>query len=178
MPPIRNGFLRFTTCLAIAFIVFSPTVKAKSSDRAIPAKADGKKFSGNLSPNSKSQLDGAAVITQGSLKITGEHADLYTNQDTALTRAVVRGGKAHLEQLDDANLLMTADAQNIDYNVETGVAVLTGSAHAQKQTGGSVSGDVIHYDTSTGTFDVESTGSTLTHLTFYPKQPTSDKTGK
>ncbi|UPG91765.1 lipopolysaccharide transport periplasmic protein LptA [Luteibacter aegosomaticola] len=161
--------------MAVGCICVSPLATAKSSDRTVPAKADGNKFSGDIGPDSKSQLDGSVVITQGTLKVTGTHADMYTNQDSALSRVVVTGENAHVEQLDDANLRMTADAQKIDYNVETGLAVLTGSAHAEKQTGGAVSGDVLHYNAHTGTFEAASNGSALIHVTFSPK-PASTRT--
>jgi lipopolysaccharide export system protein LptA len=170
MPSVRRVLLPLAVLLIGAYTINVSSATAKSADRTIPATADGKKFSGDLSPNSKSQLDGSVVITQGTLKITGEHADLYSNDAGALSRAVVTGERAHVEQLDDANLLVTADARSIDYNVDSGLAVLTGSAHALKQTGGSVAGDIIHYNVNAGTFNVVSTGTTVTHITFEPKR--------
>lgn len=158
-------------CLGIALIALAvvSTATAKSSDRTVEAHAKGTKFSGDIGPDTKSQLDGEVVITQGTLKITGTHADLYTNHDGTLARAVISGDKAHIEQLDDANLLMTADAKTIDYSVETGQAVLTGAAHAQKQTGGAISGDVLHYNAASGAFDASSIGSSLVQVVFSPK---------
>lgn len=90
---------------------------------------------------------------------------------------MVTGEAAHIEQLDDQNLLMKADANTIDYTVDTGMAVLTGSAHAQKQTGGEVAGDVLHYDVGTGKFEASSTGASLVHVTFYPKAGAPPKSG-
>lgn len=176
--PHRNGVLHLVVLAELVCAVYATSLSAKTSDRALPAKADGSKFSGDIGPDTKSQLDGKVIITQGSLKITGTHADIYTGHDGEVSRAVVTGEAAHIEQLDDQNLLTKADANTIDYTVDTGIAVLTGSAHAQKQTGGEVAGDVLHYDVGTGKFEAASTGASLVHVTFYPKAGAPANSGK
>ncbi|WP_198148810.1 lipopolysaccharide transport periplasmic protein LptA [Luteibacter yeojuensis] len=150
-------------------VLVAPHVAAKSSDRMAPATVDGSKFSGVIAPNTKSTIDGRVLILQGTLKITGIHADLYSDGTGALKRAVVTGEHAHIEQLDDANALMQGDAESIDYSVDTGIAILTGSARAAKQNSSTVAGDTLRYNTGTGVFDAESTGSALVRVTFQPK---------
>lgn len=173
---IRYG-LYFIAGASILGSMIPMPVYAKSSDRSVPANADGTKFSGNIGPDTKSQLDGDVVITQGSLRITGSHADLYTDHANQLVRAVVTGDRAHVEQLDDANLRMTADARTIDYSVDSGIAILTGAARASKEAGGAVSGDVVRYNVGAGTFDASSTGATLVHVTFSAKGSPPAKPG-
>lgn len=153
----------------IALITSGPPVFARSADRTLPANANGTRFTGDIGPNSHSQLDDKVVVTQGTLKITGAHADVYTDNGGAVSRVVVTGENAHIEQIDDANHLMSADARSIDYSVDKGAAVLTGSARAQKQGGGAITGDRLRYNTGTGTFDVQSTGTSLVHVTFDAK---------
>jgi lipopolysaccharide export system protein LptA len=165
----RQGLVSVACAAAITAALVAPHVAAKSSDRMAPATVDGSKFNGVIAPNTKSSIDGRVLIVQGTLKITGIHADLYSDSTGALKRAVVTGEHAHIEQLDDANALMQGDAESIDYSVDTGIAILTGAAHAAKQNSSTVAGDTLRYNTGTGVFDAESTGSALVRVTFQPK---------
>jgi lipopolysaccharide export system protein LptA len=103
---------------------------------------------------------GNVVITQGSLKSTGDHATIYKNPPGiadesgnigGIRRIVIVGNPAHLQQVHDGDCsLMTADALNIDYNNITGIAVLTKNVHVVQHGKSEFHGEHMIYNTVTG----------------------------
>jgi lipopolysaccharide transport protein LptA len=107
-------------------------------------------------------------ITQGTIVATGDQAEIYTGPDSQVTRVVLTGARAHLEQMDDQDHLMQADARRIDYDLATGQAVLTGEASARKAGMGVSTAPKILYNTDDGTFSAEGTEADPVHMTLYP----------
>ncbi len=155
-------------CVAIALALASSFACALQTDRQQPMNIDARyqkstqSLTGNADDPDITNLDGNVVITQGSLKSTGDHAVIYKNPtgvadesgDIGGIRRIVLTGKgklAHLEQVHDIDCsLMTADAQNIDYNNVTGIAVLTRNVTVVQHGKSEFHGEHMVYNTVTG----------------------------
>ena len=155
--------------LAIALSIASSLACALETDRQQPMNIDAKYQKSTQSQTGAANdpdittLDGNVVITQGSLKSTGDHAVIYKNPTGVadesgniggIRRIVItsKGSKlAHLEQVHDVDCsLMTADAANIDYNNITGIAVLTKNVTVVQHGKSEFHGEHMTYNTVTG----------------------------
>jgi lipopolysaccharide export system protein LptA len=150
--------------LVLLGLALCASASAKESDRSKNVNVNGVSLDATLQPNGVSHIKDA-VITQGTLKITGDLATIYLDNQTAVKRVVLTG-KAHVQQLDDNGNLMTGNADSIDYGVQNGIAILTGHAHVKQAGRGSASGDKIVYDTRTSAMTGQSSGDRRVHLTF------------
>lgn len=126
-------------------------------------------FSGFNAPNSITTLTGHVLITQGTMKVTGDLAKLYFDADQQVSRVVVTGKPAHIEQLDDSGNLMTGDALTLDYDNINAIAVLITNAVVHQQGRGEAHGDKLTYNTQTSYITGESNGDGRVHMTFLPK---------
>ena len=151
--------------LGVALVTSVPAV-AKQSDRSQPTNVTSKSFDGTQQQANSTQpgkviWTGNVLLTQGTLKITGDKATGYLDADNQIIRVIVDGTPARVEQMDDQDLLMRGHASNIDYkpddaaNSGNGIAVLTGNAHVDKQTDATdksklnqSDGDKITYNTT------------------------------
>ena len=112
---------------------------------------------------------GNVLLTQGTLKATGALATAYLDADNSVTRVVITGTPAHIEQLDDSGNLMQGDATAIDYDNVKQVAVLTGNASVKQKGRGEARGDKLTYNTQTSQMTGESSGDGMVHMTFQPR---------
>jgi lipopolysaccharide export system protein LptA len=160
----------------IGLLVFQP-VWARSDDRQQLMHVNSDKFDGAQQPSSISTLTGNVVIIQGTLKATGDRAKVYLDADTQISRIVIDGKLAHVEQQDDTGLWMHGEALNIDYNTNTDIAILTGTAYIQQQTKGDAHADRLVYNTNTSMMNGESGPSGQIHMTFEPKPVTPGAPG-
>ena len=173
--------------LGVALATSVPVV-AKQSDRSQPTNVTSTSFDGTQQQANSTQpgkviWTGNVVLTQGTLKITGNKATGFLDGDNQITRVIVDGTPATVQQLDDQDLLMRGHASNIDYkpddgvaNSGNGIAVLTGNAHVDKQADASdksklnqSDGDKITYNTTNSTMTGESNGPEPVHMIFQPK---------
>jgi len=172
--------------LGVALAASVPAV-AKQSDRSQPTNVTSTSFDGTQQQANSTQpgkviWTGNVVLTQGTLKITGNKATGFLDADNQITRVIVDGTPATVQQLDDQDLLMRGHASNIDYkpddpaNSSDGIAILTGKAHVDKQTDtadksklNQSDGDKITYNTTNSTMTGESNGPEPVHMTFQPK---------
>ena len=159
-------------CVAagMSLVLASANVFGRSDDRNKVVNVASKTSSAYMTPNSKTVIRDKVVVTQGSLKATGTYAELYTDATASLVRVVLKGNRAHVEELDDAGKLITADADLIDYNMTTDVAILSGNAQTFKKDSGTASGDHLTYNLATGELHGTSVGDNLVHMTIIPKQ--------
>lgn len=158
-------------CLLVCLLPLA--AQAKKSDRKQPVKVSAKSADALAKPNGVSHLKGDVVIIQGTLKVTGDSATIHFDSDSKVNRVVLTGAPAHLQQVDDNGNLVKGHADNIDYNVPKGVAVLTGEAYVKQAGRGSASGDKLVYNTETSTMTAQSKGDNRVHLTFRPHQVSS-----
>jgi lipopolysaccharide export system protein LptA len=126
-------------------------------------------FDGFQKPNSVTTLSGNVVITQGTLKATGNLAKVYFDADTQISRVVITASPAHIEQLDDSGNLMQGNAASIDYDNIHGIAVLSGNASVTQKGRGEAHGDKLTYNTQTSQMTGDSGGDGLVRMTFLPR---------
>ena len=154
--------------LALGLLTIAP-VAAKQSDRSQPMQVNAKRFDGFQKPDSVSTLQGNVVITQGTLKATGDQAKVYFDGNSQISRVVITSGPAHIEQLDDSGNLMQGNAASIDYDNIKGIAVLSGNASVTQKGRGEAHGDKLTYNTQTSQMTGDSAGDGMVHMTFLPK---------
>ncbi|MGO4702218.1 lipopolysaccharide transport periplasmic protein LptA [Dyella sp. 2RAB6] len=165
-----KGGLLAAGLLALAAVALLPAVAfAKKDDRSQPMDFTAKSTNAYNAPNSITTLTGNVKLTQGTLLITGAEAKVYLDKDTQISRVVVTGNPAHIQQLDENNNLMQGDAAQLDYDNINGIAVLTVNAKVTQQGRGEFHGDKITYNTNTSLITGESGGDSLVHGTFLPK---------
>lgn len=169
MPPSRRASARFALAIAALGLLAAQPALARKSDRQQEMQVAAKNFDGFQKPNSVSTLTGNVVITQGTLKATGAQAKVYFDADTQISRVVITGSPAHLEQLDDNGNLMLGDAATLDYDNLKGIAVLSGNASVTQKGRGEARGDRLTYNTETSQMTGESAGDGMVHMTFRPK---------
>jgi lipopolysaccharide export system protein LptA len=180
---MNNHFRLLAACCAL---VPASAAFALSSDRSQPMLIDANYQKTTQSQTGKAgdpdvtHLDGNVVMTQGSMKTHADHATIYKNpsgvadQNGAvggITRVVLTGKQAHLQQVHDGDCgLMTADADNIDYLNESGVATLTGNVVIVQKGKGEFHGERMVYNTNTGEMESgdNSPGSRV-HMVMEPK---------
>lgn len=160
--------------LAAGLLLLQPAL-AKQDDRNQPihvVHADS--FDGYNQPNTISTFKGNVLITQGTMKLTGDVAKIYTaKEDTSVDHIVVTGTpqkRPHIEQIDDNGNQMTGDADQLYYDNVNGVAILTGNAYVHQQNKGDARGAKLTYNTATGYMVGESGGAGPVTMTFLPKQ--------
>lgn len=156
----------FAHIVAMAMLVIAASAYAKTGDRNQPMFTKQDSVSGFNAPNTVTTLTGHIVITQGTMKATGDLGKVYLDADTQVSRIVMTGKPAHIEQRDDQNILMTGEAPTLDYDNINGIAVLTPNAVVTKQGSGDAHADKITYDTNTTHF----TGTGNVSMTYLPKQ--------
>lgn len=146
---------------------------AKKADREQIMNYDAKSIDAYDAPNSITTLTGSVKITQGSLLITGDLAKIYLDGNSKMSRIVVTGNAAHIQQMDESNQLMAGDAAKLDYDVTNGIAVLTTKAVVNQQCRGEFHGDKLAYYMDTSQITGDSGGDGLVHGAIVPKQVAS-----
>ncbi|WP_233511140.1 lipopolysaccharide transport periplasmic protein LptA [Dyella psychrodurans] len=148
---------------------------ARQDDRNQPihvVHADS--MDGYNQPNSVSTFTGTVLMTQGTMKLTGEVAKIWTaKEDTSVDHIVVTGTpkkRPHIEQIDDNGNLMTGDADQLYYDNVNSIAILTGHAIVHQQNKGDANGAKLTYNTNTGYMVGESGGEGPVSMMFLPKQ--------
>jgi lipopolysaccharide export system protein LptA len=171
MPRSRraSASARFALAAAVLGLLAAQPALARKSDRQQEMHVAAKNFDGFQKPNSVSTLTGNVVITQGTLKATGAQAKVYFDAESQISRVVITGSPAHLEQLDENNNLVLGDAATLDYDNLKGIAVLSGNASITQKGRGDAHGDKLTYNTETSEMTGESGGDGMVHMTFKPK---------
>jgi lipopolysaccharide export system protein LptA len=169
--PRRRHLPAVALLASLPLLALQPAL-AKQDDRQQPIDVHANSSSAYNQPNSMSKLIGNVIITQGTMKGTGDHANMYTDADTQISRVVLFGTaqkQAHIQQLDDNDQLMTGDADVIDYDNINGIAVLTGHASVHQQGRGESHGDKLTYNTNTSQMTGEANSGGQVHMIFLPK---------
>ncbi|XRD84774.1 lipopolysaccharide transport periplasmic protein LptA [Dyella acidisoli] len=171
---IRARKMLRLSLLATGLLLLQPAM-ARQDDRNQPihvVHADS--FDGYNQPNTISTFKGSVLINQGTMKLIGDIAKIYTaKEDTSVDHIVVTGTpqkRPHIEQIDDNGNLMTGDADQLYYDNVNGVAILTGTAYVHQQNKGDARGAKLTYNTQTGYMVGESGGAGQVTMTFLPKQ--------
>jgi lipopolysaccharide export system protein LptA len=159
----------------IAGLLLLHPALARQDDRNQPINVvHANSMDGYNQPNSVSTFTGNVLITQGTMKLTGQLAKIYTaKEDTSVDHIIVTATpqkQPHIEQIDDNGNLMTGDADQLYYDNVNAVAILTGHAHVWQQNKGESFGAKLTYNTQTGYMVGESGNEGQIRMTFLPKQ--------
>ena len=184
-PRARNA----SSALALATLVLvlgASTAHALSTDReqAMDINANHQKTQLGTKSNAPdvTHLNGNVQMAQGSLKARADAATVYQHAGNAkdaqgndvsggVQRIVLVGKRAHLQQLQDNDAgLMTADADKIDYNADTGIAELSGNVSVVQQGRGEFHGAHMTYNTNTGEMESgDNSSASRVHMVIQPK---------
>jgi lipopolysaccharide export system protein LptA len=161
--------------LLIAGLLLLQPALARQDDRNQPIHVvHAKSMDGYNEPNSVSTFKGDVLITQGTMKLTGELAKIWTaKEDTSVDHIIVTGTpqkRPHIEQIDDNGNLMTGDSDQLYYDNVNSIAILTGNAFVHQQNKGDAHGAKLTYNTQTGYMVGESGTAGPVTMTFLPKQ--------
>ena len=109
-------------------LVASSSAHARSSDRDQPIVIEA----GAAEADNRSQVTvyrGDVVITQGTLRITGDTVWIHYNDANSITKAISVGKPAKFRQLpDDKEDYMTAHADRMEYHADQDLILLLGNA--------------------------------------------------
>jgi lipopolysaccharide export system protein LptA len=166
----RRGSRVIWSCVPLMLMLSLSCAHAKTGDRNQPMNNLSDSTDGFNAPNTMTTLTGHVVVTQGSMKATGDVAYLYLDADSQVSRIVMKGNPAHIQQLDDKDKLMTGEAPTLDYDNINGIAVLTPNGVVTQQDNGDAHAYKLTYNTNTTYF----TGEGNVSMTYLPK-PKPDK---
>ena len=147
--------------LISCLLIFSgPLRAAPASDRSAPTKVD----SDQLKHDEKKALTvftGNVVLSKGSLLMRGDRLELQQMPDGS-SLAVLRGNPAQMRQRRAAdNEWMVGHANQIDYDSQTEISVLTGNAVMRRLSGETekdrIAGDRLVYSSTTEVYEVQTT---------------------
>ena len=156
--------------LLVALTV-SGVALAKTSDRKQPTYVESDRAEANLKSNDGTNiLDGNVVVTQGTMTAKGAHATIWRASTGKTSRILMTGSPVTLtETLDDGSPMKATSAQ-VDYNLETEVAVFTGNV-VLTQPKGTMNGQKVTYNMKTGTVNSGGDG-TRVKMVLQPKSGT------
>ena len=129
--------------LSLCLLCLSLPLMALESDRQQPLDVKANSTDGTLG-DGVTTLRGNVEIHQGTLHITADEAEV-SKIDGRVSSVTFRGQPAFLEQEIEEQGLVQATANVIDYQVASGLVMLTGSAdvkHPQYR----ISGELLTYD--------------------------------
>jgi lipopolysaccharide export system protein LptA len=167
--------------LLLGLLALQPAM-ARQDDRQKTMDVHATHTDGFNAPNTTTTLTGNVIVTQGTLKTTGDKALLTIDGDSQISHIHITMNKsgrlAHIEQIDDSGNLMTGDADVLDYDNINGIAVLTGNAVVHQQGRGEAHGDKLTYNTQTQQMTGNSGTDGQVHMVFLPKpKPGAPATG-
>jgi len=133
--------------IAVSLLPFAAS--AKTSDRNQPMNLEAATQDCNLmDDNGKCRFSGNVVITQGTLEVHADTADVF-RKNGEIDRVVLTGKQATMKQVMDDGAPMNAKADNIEYRVNEDTIVLTGN-YSVDSPKGSNAGQRMVYNTKTG----------------------------
>ena len=139
-----------TVCYLLALFFMSMVLRpamALSTDQkqAIEINADTGELDNSKNINT---FSGNVIVTQGSIRITGDRMTVHYNEKNEVEVLVVEGSPATYRQLPDSSKVYDeAQAKRMEYHKKVNTVVLINNARV-KQEGGSLSSDRIEYDTA------------------------------
>ena len=159
----RIGLAMACGLLALAC---ASVVDARSSDRTKPMDIDAGRHEGTIEGNGTSIFSGGVTITQGTLDIRADRADIQQRGGQPV-RAILTGRQAVLKQQMDDGTPMTARADRIEYDLTSEVVVLIGN-YTVTTPRGSTSGQRLTYDLKSGKVESGGAGNGRVQLRILP----------
>lgn len=136
------------SAVVLAVLLLPLTAQAKQADRNQPMDIDAGRTEGTLDDRSPTVLSNGVIISQGTLHITSDRAEIHLRNGD-IDRAVLTGSPVQMRQEMDDGSPMNARAQRVDYNLASDVITLTGDARIE-QPRGTMAGQRIVYNMATG----------------------------
>jgi lipopolysaccharide export system protein LptA len=144
------SYLLLTTCLISSLFFISTTASALPDDREQPinVSADKARKNGN---QGLTVYEGNVVITQGSIRITGDEISIYDEAGT-VSKMIAKGNKdapaefKQRPQPESSDII--ANGETIEYNIDTETLLLSESARLE-QDGRITDSNKIIYDMKT-----------------------------
>jgi lipopolysaccharide export system protein LptA len=173
---------RLRGALLLTAFLAAPLVHALGNDRDKPmdVTADYSKINqGKDKQPGTTYLRGNVRVVQGSMKANAAEATIHQKANGDVQRIVMTGKQAHVEQRQDGGGLMTADADQIDFDNDTSVAVLTGNVTVVQAGRGEFHGEKMTYNTNTGEMESGDVGGgSRTHIIMQPTRAKPAGEGK
>ena len=136
----------FSNALLFSLALLSPAALALPEDSALPINIQSDRASQKALKNGeKTEYFGNVLMTQGSLKISGDHI-IVRSKDRKVISIVALGKPAHFEQQSDPGKApIKADANKLHYRLKQDTVILSENASIE-QNGTTVSGKRIEYN--------------------------------
>ena len=148
---------------------------ARSSDRTRPMDIDAGRHEGSIEGNGTSIFSGGVTITQGTLDIRADRADIQQRGGQPV-RAILTGRQAVLKQQMDDGTPMTARADRIEYDLTSEVVVLIGN-YTVTTPRGSTTGQRLTYDLKSGRVESGGEGNGRVQLRILPNAAAKPASG-
>ena len=129
--------------IGIAALLAAGAAHARQSDRNQPMDIDAGHQTGTLDDSAPMVLSQGVVITQGTMHIEAERAEI-TSRGGDVIRVVLTGSPATMDQEMDSGEPMAARANRIDYDIVGETMVLTGNAHVEQPQGNMRSQRIVY----------------------------------
>lgn len=180
MQLIKHSFTARASVWLVLTLLVCGQALALETDRQKPLEVNANSTDGTLG-DGVTTLRGDVDIRQGTLHITADEAEVV-KVDGRVQKVTFRGKPAFLEQDIEKQGLVQATANNIEYQVATGLVTLSGKAdvkHPQYQ----ISGDLLTYDLNIQHFkgNGDNDGNGRIHIRLDPEvldDPNFNKSGK
>ena len=166
-----------STLLAIAIVLLlaAGSAHARQSDRNQPMDIDAGRQAGTLDESGPIVFSGGVIITQGTLHIESDSAEL-TARGGDIRRVVLTGSPATMRQEMDDGSPMSARGNRIDYNVANETMVLTGDAHVEQPQGNMRSQRIV-YNMQTERVEAGGEGAGRVQMRIQPRTQRQDGDG-
>ncbi len=163
-----------TVVMLIALLIVSAEALALKSDREQPIKIAADAAMVDESRGT-SVYRGDVIITQGSLQVTADEVEIFTNRGEVI-QIIASMDKAseelahYQQQTNEAMDMVYADAKKITYLVQEQRLHLSGDARLQ-QVQDVFTGQLLYYDLAQGIVNLNSAGdSDRVNMTITPKK--------
>ena len=171
--PLRTDLKR----LLAALVILSPlTAQALPEDAKQPIHVTAN--SAHLDQKTGEAIyQGNVVVTQGTMRMTGDTLKLYVNDKGELQTGHTYGKPARYQQKTDPNKgPVNSESSEIQFDNTTGIITLIGNAILH-QDGSTFTGPKIAYSTLRKQVEASSDANQRVHLVFPPSATKGSKTG-
>lgn len=170
--PLHTGTLCCLLALAALFTCTHAQALTSDRDKEMNIHSDTSVAKVGKSGQSANVtvLTGHVDINQGTLKVTSTDATIEQAPNGEISRVVLNGNPAHLEQRQDNGDMMRATAQKIVYLLANNTVDLTGHVVVNQQNRGEFSATHMIYNTVTGTMNSGAEPGGRVHMRILPHQ--------
>jgi len=160
--------------LAFVLAVLAGPALARKADRDEPLNIQADGMVGVLDEDGEATLTGNVEIAQGTMDVRADRATV-TRAGGDFKQVVFEGKPATLVQTNEDGTPMKAQAQRIEYHVDTDIVLLVGAVHVE-QDRGTLKGERVTYNLTTGELDGGGNGGRI-QMHILPKAKPAAKEG-